>query len=176
MNISKRDVLRYLGCRDEDRAQGLYDAIDRLQKEVLDVATPRVLKIELDRADIPWSGETVNRALSNCNKAVLFAATLGAGVDRLLLLKESVNMGDAVIVQAIAAAMIECVCNELQSGYNARPRVSPGYGDFPISAQREILKILDAPKKIGLSATDALMLVPTKSVTAIFGIKENACD
>ena len=76
------------------------------------------------------------------------------------------------VAQAVAAALIEEVCDALQGEYSSFPRVSPGYGDFPLDAQKDILKMLETGTKIGLSMTEALMLVPTKSVTAIFAIKE----
>ena len=49
-------------------------------------------------------------------------------------------------------------------------RDSPGYGDFPLEAQREILVILDTPRKIGVSLTDSLLMVPSKSVSAVIGV------
>ena len=51
-------------------------------------------------------------------------------------------------------------------------RYSPGYGDFPLTAQRELLSLLDAPRKVGVSLTDTLLMVPSKSVSAIIGVKE----
>ena len=82
-------------------------------------------------------------------------------------------------MQACAAAMLEEYCDEMQDKIAQqlaeeklylRPRFSPGYGDFSILHQKEILDMLDAPKRIGLTMTDAYMLVPTKSVTAIIGV------
>ena len=35
------------------------------------------------------------------------------------------------------------------------------------------MKILDAPKKIGLTMTEGNMLTPLKSVTAVIGLKRN---
>lgn len=173
MTIPRREVLRYLGYKKEKPPQEVSDAIDRIEKELISVATPRTVFREIAAKDVLWNCKTVSKALGNCNCAVVFAATIGASVDRLLSRYESINMGDAVILQALAAAMIEEVCDELQAKYKSCPRVSPGYGDFGIEAQKEILKMLDAPKKIGLTATESLMLVPTKSVTAIFGIEED---
>ena len=57
-----------------------------------------------------------------------------------------------------------------------RPRFSPGYGDFDIHHQEEILRMLDAHKKIGLSMTESCMLTPTKSVTALIGFAEKEMD
>lgn len=173
MRIPRREVLRYLGYKGNEPTEEVASAIDRMEKALLSVVTPRTVMCEIVTSELLWRGDTISKATKGCEKAILFAATLGAGVDRLMARCESINMGDAIILQALAAAAIEEVCDELQEKFVSRPRISPGYGDFPLSAQMEILKILDAPKKIGLSATESLMLVPTKSVTAIFGIKED---
>ena len=53
-----------------------------------------------------------------------------------------------------------------------RPRFSPGYGDFSITYQKELLQVLDAAKKIGLTMTESYMLTPVKSVTAVIGISK----
>lgn len=37
-------------------------------------------------------------------------------------------------------------------------RFSPGYGDYPIEMQKEYLRILDAPRKIGLTTGDSVCL------------------
>jgi cobalamin-dependent methionine synthase I len=42
---------------------------------------------------------------------------------------------------------------ELASGESLAPRYSPGYGTFPLSAQRELLALLDAPRTVGVSLT-----------------------
>ena len=168
----KSEILRYLGYKKVTPREDIDGAIERIEKEILAVADPRTVKVEILTENLPFGGKTVEKALRGCGKTVVFAATLGAGVDRLIMQKECSNISEAVIAQAVAAALIEEVCDSLQGEYDSYPRVSPGYGDFPLSAQKEILKILFADTKIGLSMTEALMLVPTKSVTAIFAIKE----
>ena len=50
-------------------------------------------------------------------------------------------------------------------------RFSPGFGDFDIVHQRDILALLDCQKRIGLTLTDSNMLCPTKSVTAVVGFR-----
>ena len=91
------------------------------------------------------------------------------------------NMAKTVVLQACAAAMLEEYLDDWQENlaqklsveeYGLRPRFSPGYGDF-FGHQGEILKILDAPKKIGLTMTEGNMLTPLKSVTAVIGLKRN---
>lgn len=181
--LQRHEILRYLGYKRDDAPAEIHAAIERLEKRVEACATPRTVKIKLSVSDIEWSGNTVSRALSGCDEAVLFAATLGAALDRELSRTARENMGDAVIMQAIATAMIEQVCDDLQEACEreyklfARPRISPGYGDFDISEQISITRQLDAAKKIGLSLTDGMMLAPTKSVTALFGLShEKVCS
>lgn len=127
------------------------------------------------------NSKNLRRNLKSCEKAYILAATLGVGVDTLLRRYTLTDMARVVILQACAAAMLEEYldgCQEILSreqekdGYYLRPRFSPGYGDFPITHQEQILQILDAPKKIGLSLTAGSMLTPTKSVTAIVGLSK----
>ena len=81
-------------------------------------------------------------------------------------------------MQAIGAAMIErlmdnaeeLIRQELAPGEELISRYSPGYGTFPLSAQRELLALLDAPLSVGVSLTDTMLMVPSKSVSAIIGI------
>ena len=88
-------------------------------------------------------------------------------------------MSKAVVMQAAAVAMLEDYCDEVnrqlklryeQDGKYLRPRFSPGYGDFSLECQREIAAALELSKRIGITLTDSLLMVPTKSVTAVIGI------
>ena len=169
----KSEILRYLGYKNIAPREDIDAVIARVEKEVEAVTVPRTVKAEVDASSLLWDSNTVKKAMHGCKKAVIFAATLGAGVDRLIMQKECSNISEAVVAQAVAAALIEEVCDELQGEYKSYPRVSPGYGDFPLASQKDILKMLETGTKIGLSMTEAMMLVPTKSVTAIFAIKEN---
>ena len=55
-----------------------------------------------------------------------------------------------------------------------RPRFSPGYGDFPTYHQRDFSRLLDTPRKIGLTVTESCLphLLP---VTAVIGLSETLC-
>jgi hypothetical protein len=88
-------------------------------------------------------------------------------------------MSDAVLYQAIAAAMIENYCDQIDTAFAAqiasqggrtRSRFSPGYGDLPLELQKDLFRVLDCPRKIGLSLNESLLMSPSKSVTAIIGI------
>ena len=50
-------------------------------------------------------------------------------------------------------------------------RFSPGYGDFSLEHQPALLSLLDTQRRIGLTLSEGGMMLPTKSVTAIVGIR-----
>ena len=122
--------------------------------------------------------EKLLKNLYGCKEVIIFAATLGAQFDRLLLRYSKVSPAKAVIFEAIGTAEIERVCDEFCCKVNrfTKPRFSPGYGDLPLEVQKEIFKVLDCPRKIGLTLNESLLMSPSKSVTAIVGITDKKCD
>ena len=159
---------------------------------MLDTAAPKGVwrRFSLTRPDdtllfagIRGSSQSLRSHLEGCDEVYLLAATLGIGVDRLLERLSVTDVSLAVMVQACAAALLESRCDDYQreiaaevsaEGLFLRPRFSPGYGDFPLDAQPVLLNALDAGKHIGLTVTQAHMLVPTKSVTAVIGLSRHA--
>lgn len=125
------------------------------------------------------TSRSLGRNLKGCQKAAVFGATLGVQTDMLIKRYSVTDMARAVVLQACAAVLLEEYCDQCQDkiGMAAekeklwmRPRFSPGYGDFDIHHQKDILRMLDTAKKIGLTMTDGYMLTPTKSVTAVIGL------
>lgn len=54
-------------------------------------------------------------------------------------------------------------------GYGMRWRFSPGYGDWPLEQQPELIRVTKC-ESIGITLSESKMLVPRKSVTAIIGL------
>ena len=52
-------------------------------------------------------------------------------------------------------------------------RFSPGYGDYPIRCQRDLLALLDAPRKIGVNLSSGGMMIPSKSISALIGLSDH---
>ena len=74
--------------------------------------------------------------------------------------------------------MAEAWCDEVNErikqeaadkGLYTRPRFSPGYGDFPLDNQRDIFQALQVEKRVGIALTESLLMIPSKSVTAVIG-------
>ncbi len=129
-------------------------------------------------ADVRFQSRDLSRNLQGCSRIALMAATIGTGVDYLIRRAEAVSMLDAAIYQAAGAAMVEAWCDEVNTRINAameeqslfaRPRFSPGYGDVPLALQSDFARLLNMPGSCGISLTDTLLMVPSKSVTAFIG-------
>ena len=188
MKIREKEVLRYLGCGSNPPDEALEKLIVSCKEELLRSVAPRCVfrtfplrfdggSVWVGSMEVP--GSSLREHLSGCREAVLFAATLGVQADILLERSARLEISRAAVLQAASAAAIESFCDEQEAeiardaawrGLFLRPRFSPGYGDFPIRLQREILALLDCPKRIGLTATDSFMLAPAKSVTAVIGL------
>jgi cobalamin-dependent methionine synthase I len=105
--------------------------------------------------------------LDGKDEAVLFAATVGLGVDRLIHRYASVSPVKALLFQAIGAERIETLCEAFCKELGLKKRFSPGYADLALETQRGIFAALGCEKRLGISLTDSLLMTPTKSVTAI---------
>mgnify|MGYP002513954982 CR=1 FL=1 len=68
-------------------------------------------------------------------------------------------------------------CDALKPGETTQTyftgRYSPGYGDFPIEMQGQLIKAMDGPRTIGLSTNESYILIPRKSITAIIGTADH---
>ena len=178
--VNRREILRYMGASEGD------PSLNALAERAISISEGcfvyRVCYRELDLTEEPIIGwlsasDTVRRALVGCDRAVLFAATVGLGIDRLILAHGHTEPSLALCLQAYGAERIEALCDDFCRAYGeeagpCRPRISPGYGDFPLEAQRRLIPLLDGPRRIGLTLNESLLMSPTKSVTALFGHKE----
>ena len=188
IHVPRAEALRYLGYRGAQPDQATAALLEARIRAVEEAADPRWTALEVPLTLRPggvelgdWSidSETLRAHLEGCTAALLFGATLGVGVDRLIARAAAGRVTRAAMDQAAAAALIEAVCDDAcdqlagrYPGKYLRPRFSPGYGDFPLSAQPELLRRLDTPRRIGLTATAAHLLAPVKSVTAVIGIAD----
>lgn len=137
---------------------------------------------ELQIGKMNITSRSLGRNLKGCGNVVLLGATLGTGVDLMMKRFSLTDMAKTVVLQACAAAYLEEYLDQLQEKIGEelrqqekwlRPRFSPGYGDFDIHHQKDILQMLDTAKTIGLTMTDSYMLTPVKSVTALIGISDS---
>ena len=185
--INRREVLRYMGGGHSDaEVEHLLDAvIDEAQDAFTYRACARELPILIEGERIDMGFATVQsrdlaKCLADCDAVILFAATVGVGIDRLITRYSRLSPARALCMQALGSERIEALCDALCEewkreyagrGLLLRPRFSAGYGDLPLALQTDIFACLNCAKHIGLTLCDSLLMSPTKSVTAIVGVK-----
>lgn len=122
---------------------------------------------------------SLRKALDGCDRILLFAATVGPYPDRMTAKYGRISPVKALFWQAIGTERVEALCDSFcrerkaeygKLGLTLRPRFSPGYADLPLSLQKDIFAVLDCPRRLGLTLNGSLLMIPTKSVTAIAGI------
>ncbi len=176
-------ALRYLGV------QGTPDvALSALMKKaeaaLREVAAPRAVTLCARREQVEryLIGEDIQRHVAGCSQCVLMAVTLGAELDRAQRAANAADMAYAVVLDALssvaAEAMADAAEDAMRREFSGRGlfltgRFSPGYGDYPITVQNELIRLLDAPRRIGLAATPAHLLTPRKSITAVLGAADH---
>ncbi|MBO4432050.1 MAG: Vitamin B12 dependent methionine synthase activation subunit [Clostridia bacterium] len=187
--VCKNEILRYAGCKTEaDLPEGLLESCIEEAKGTLTYRVcflPLCLKVSEDVCDFgsfSVNSKGLAKNLEGCEKAVVFAATIGVGIDRLISKYSAVSPARALLFQALGAERIEALCDvfcaDLQNKTKlyTLPRFSPGYGDFDLLKQKDIFKVLDCNKLIGLTLSDSMIMSPSKSVTAITGLTKKPQD
>ncbi len=190
------EVARYLGFGRSRPDSEIKQQIEMVTEELFSALSCRacftlcdisVVKQTIDFGAFSVKSAGLSKNLSGCGRAVLFGATVGAGADRIIAKYSKLSPASAVIAQAAGAAAIESWCDLFCSRLGdklrkehlfLRPRFSPGYGDFALSHQQDLFRILECPKQIGVTLTDSFMMTPSKSVSAVIGLsRENTrCD
>ncbi len=187
----EKEILKYAGCK--SFGNKLLQLLRACIEEVRGKLTYKVCYCELpvvisdeacDFQCMKVRSESLAKNLQGCQTVVIFAATIGVEIDRLIAKYGRISPTKALLFQAIGAERIEALCDVFCSELagepqmSLKPRFSPGYGDLPLQTQEDIFLILDCAKRIGLSLNDSLLMSPSKSVTAFVGLikSENITD
>ena len=194
--IERAEVLRYLGHAGQAIGPSLDVRIDEISNRCERISIPgymyQVFPIELVPDGIGLVGTTlvlpgdeIRSHLEGARECAAMAVTLGLANERELRRLSLLNGLDGMIFDAAGSALVETVadaCNaaivaEARSrGLYAKWRYSPGYGDLPLDLQSDIIRVLAADKRLGITATDSNLLIPAKSITAFVGLFETPQD
>lgn len=183
--MNKAEILRYMRTNSKTTDEKILALVDKVMDTIEQTAVPKTLYRIFDCTvtddcliigDFRFESTRLAQNLKGCSRVVVFGATLGVAVDRVIKVSASTDIADAMALQAAAASKIEEVCDGLEEQIKAehsvslRQRYSPGYFDLDISNQKKVFSLLELTKRIGLMLTDTCEMVPTKSVTAFIGI------
>lgn len=182
----EREILRYAGVRG-----GGGDVLPLLS-ECLSLSggafSPAAVYVELPLSvegdtlsfgGITVTSESLKKHITGASHVILFCATVGHGIDRCIRRYAALSPARAHMLDAIGTERVEALCDLLcdilatekaREGKTLSPRFSPGYGDLPLSLQKDIIQLLDTPRRLGVTLTESLLMTPTKSVTAVVGV------
>ncbi|MGH4119156.1 methionine synthase [Clostridium sp.] len=193
MKIDKGEVLRYLGYKSQILDEKISTQIDISIQELKVISRERFtynvfgvemkdFNVELSNSNLIFRGKDIYNHLRGCSKCAVMAVTLGVEVDKKIMEYSKIDLMKSLIMDACASTAIETICDNIEGeisetakaqGLNITYRYSPGYGDFQLDIQADILNCLDTYRKIGLSTTENFILLPRKSVTAVIGFKQD---
>jgi len=186
--IDEKETLRYAGMKSsEDFPEKIVkDAL----KEVIAYAEPVGTWQFYDYCEQVVSAQPLYKLtsqnlmlhLKGSQKVAILAVSVGEAIEeRITNLFAENEYAKAVLVDAAATTATEQVADSVceliarearKQGLVAGSRFSPGYGDWDIKEQPEVLRLSGA-EKIGIKLTTSFMLMPRKSVTAIVGLRVN---
>ena len=132
----------------------------------------------LDLGFAKTDSRDLRQHLEGCDEILLFACTAGAETDRRIARAKLLSPARGLLMHAIGAQQVEGGCDRLCARLAQQfpdrqltDRFSPGYGDLTLEMQRDVMAALDCGRTIGITLTDSLLMTPSKSVTAIIGMK-----
>ncbi len=132
----------------------------------------------LDLGFAKTDSRDLRQHLEGCDEILLFACTAGAETDRRIARAKLLSPARGLLMHAIGAQQVEGGCDRLCARLAQQfpdrqltDRFSPGYGDLTLEMQRDVIEALDCGRTVGITLTDSLLMTPSKSVTAIIGMK-----
>ncbi len=196
MNIEKTEVLRYLGYNNQNIDENTNQLLHECMTEILDIMKKNYVydiydifrdenRIFLKNTTLTTQSKDLCHHLQKSDKCVIMAASLGLEVDQRIAYYSKTHMTKSIVLDACASTAIEALCDHIEEeiskkaekeGYYMTPRYSPGYGDLPMTLQKEIAKVLKTYSKIGLTVNESNLLLPRKSVTAFIGWQKEKTD
>lgn len=183
--INRAEILRYAGFskKPEQDFSAMEECINEISQKLSYKVCYKTVEIkargdELELEFMKTQSKSLKKRLLGCKRAIVFVATVGIEIDRVIAKYTVTSPAKALIFQAIGAERVESLADAFVQDLNKEgllltERFSPGYGDLPIECQTEIIPLLDSSRKIGVSLNESLLMSPSKSISAIIGVFDN---
>lgn len=181
LRIDRLQWLLRMGIKG-DPSPGLLKQMADIEEKLLAASMPQGIYRIMPADAITLHGVAIRKHLRGCKEVALMGVTLGAMVDNLIRISQIRDMSEAVIMDCGASVLVEQICDDLEhiihedTNLYMTGRYSPGYGDYPLKTQTEIMWLMDSHRKIGLTVNKNYMMTPQKSITAVIGLSEHPVD
>ncbi len=189
LSLQVEEICPFLGLTVEALQPDLEELLKQAVRKVSQLAQPKGAyahfavkqinsdKITLSDTNLQIEGSQTLPHFVSCQRVTLLAVTLGKEITNVLEELSQTKISQAVLLDATASAAAENLAEQLDAlitgeirrkGFYPTARFSPGYSDWNLSWQKELLESLDG-EKIGLGLTPYNLLEPIKSITAAIG-------
>lgn len=188
--VSMQQFLSYLGYHRRNAPDSLRKTALSMRTLALKTAKPhRIIALQnvsVRNNKVLFNGQAfhsknLSYLLKDSQEAALFLVTLGGTITQSIKhLLEQEKPDEAYLLDKIASLLTERYADDTQAHIVQKRRhqsvcptrrFSPGYGDWDVREQKKIFTLLQ-PEKIGVQLTRRFMMVPEKSISAIFGIRK----
>lgn len=105
----------------------------------------------------------------------ILVSTIGSAVDKRIAKYKDTEPSRMVLLDACASSYVEEITDSYQAKLglkNETFRYAPGYGDVPLTMQREIFDLMPEISKIGIELDETNFMHPFKSMTGLIGFKK----
>ena len=184
----RSEILRYMQAKD------ITPTLEKMISEALDEAE-RSMRFSVCWREVPFSltkngftlaGKPIESRdfasyLLDADRLLLFAATTGLSFERVLQKATKLSPVRALCLHAVGSERTEALCDAFcnfiakeakKEGLTPKPRFSAGYGDLPLSLQKQIFALLEPERLIGVSLGAGCLMTPVKSVTAFVALRK----
>lgn len=178
------EAARYLRWPEDAVTKDALRQLEDMGRELSSAAPPRLVWRVLPRTPegcegLRLPGADISALLRDAEQVIVAACTLGEAASRAARRAFLTDMARGVMADACLSAIVEEKMDRFErertSAYLARglyltDRFSPGYGDLPLTVQKDLCDILDTRRTLGLAVNESMLLIPEKSVTAVMGV------
>ena len=138
-----------------------------------------------ESGDLSLTSDAICRHLAEAEEVAVMAVTVGSAVEEAI--DSAFSAGEysrALLLDAAATTATEACADYLnrtvtseakRRGLYTAFRFSPGYGDWDITVQSDIVRLSEGDS-IGITVTESSMLIPRKSVTAVIPLRAQKAE
>ncbi len=129
-----------------------------------------------------FEGKSMEKLLATSERVTLLACTIGNALeDECDRLKENDEATLAFLLDAVGGWMADYMADQTddvivreinRAGFGRTFRFAPGYGDFALSHQRQLLGLVEA-ERIGITLSETSIMHPRKSVSTVISLSVN---